>query len=111
MFALLDQVFERLLLDSEHDGREHHNEATVRIPCEAFVVGAGGKTDHGFVVEPKIEDRIHHAGHRDTRAASYGDEQRIIGITEMLARALFQLTHRALDLILEPAREMLAFAI
>ena len=37
LFLVVDEIVEMLFVDVEHDAREHHDEAAVRIPCEAIV--------------------------------------------------------------------------
>jgi hypothetical protein len=53
------------------------------------------------VVQAEIENGIHHARHRDARSAAHRNEQRIVDRAEALAGALFELVHRALDLLLQ----------
>ncbi len=63
-------LLEYLALDVEHHVAEHRDEASVAIPGEARVAGAGGQALDRLVVETEVEHGLHHAGHGDTRARS-----------------------------------------
>jgi hypothetical protein len=86
-------VLEQLAVDVEHGLAEHLDEPAVGVPGEA-VVAAGllGQAVHGLVVQPDVEDGLHHAGHRELRAGADADEQRVVGLAERLAHPLL---HRA----------------
>ena len=71
-----------LTLEAEDDVAVHGDEAAVGVVGEALIAGAASEALHGFVVEPEVEDGIHHAGHGDARAGTDGDEQGIPGVAE-----------------------------
>jgi hypothetical protein len=99
--AVLDRLLEQRAVDAPHDVAEHLHEAPVRVPAEALVAGAGDQSLHRAVVEAKIQDRVHHAGHRLARAGAHGDEQRVRGIAQALAGLLLQARQRLVDLLVE----------
>ena len=76
LLELLQRVLELMMLDAEHDGRIHFDEAAVAVPGEALVAGIAGQRFDGLVVEAEIEHRVHHAGHGGAGARAHGDEQR-----------------------------------
>ena len=105
---LPDQLFEVVLRNAEDDVGEHHDEAPVGVPGEALVVGEPRQAFDGLVVEPEVENRVHHPGHRDARAAAHGDEQRIVDRAELLAGSFLQLGHRRVDFGLQTRRKAAA---
>ena len=56
---------ERIVPDLEHHVRVHLQEAPVAVVREALVAGYPGQRLHGPVVEPQVQDRVHHPRHRD----------------------------------------------
>ena len=81
-FVEFEHLFEIVMLDTKHDVRIHLDEAAIRIVGEALVLGALRKRLYGRVVEPEIEDSVHHARHRRAGAGTHGDEQRIFVVAE-----------------------------
>ena len=75
---------------AEHDLAEHLHEAAVGIPGEARITTLGRQALHGGVVEAEVEDRVHHARHREHGARAHADEQRLVGIAELAAGALLE---------------------
>jgi len=69
-----DDRIEFFLTDTEHDAGEHRDEAAVGVPGETRVAGELREARDGGIVEAQVQDRVHHAGHRDARAAADGDE-------------------------------------
>ena len=47
----------------------------------------GDETLDGIVVETQVENRVHHTGHRERSARAHRYEQRVVGVTELLAAA------------------------
>ncbi len=101
----LNLLFEMFFADSEHDVGEHHDEAAIGIPSEAFVAGQLRETLDGPVREPQIEDRVHHAGHRDARAAADRNEQRVLDGAEAFAGTHLEFAHREIYLVLQALGE------
>ena len=64
----VERRVERLGLDAEHDAPVQRDEATVGVVGEALVAGGAREALHGPVVEPEVEDRVHHPGHRERGA-------------------------------------------
>jgi hypothetical protein len=95
-------------LEAQHHVAEHRHEAAVAVPGEARVRRAGREPLHRGVVQPEVEDRVHHAGHRRARAGADRDEQRVGGIAEALAGERLHLAERRLQLGLERLRQLLA---
>ena len=91
LFHGLQMLVEHLALEVEHHVAEHRDESAIAIPCESFVAGPCGKALYGRVVEPEIEDRLHHPGHRDARTRAHRHEEGALGIAEGKPRRRLQL--------------------
>jgi hypothetical protein len=88
-------------LQAHHHVAVHLHEAAVGVPGETFVAGLARQADHGLVVEPQVEDGVHHAGHRSPRAGTHRQQQRVVGIAKALAHLLLDegqaITHLGVD--------------
>ena len=97
----LELVLERVLRNLEHDVAEHLDEAAVAVVREAAVARARLEPLDGLVVQPEVQDRVHHAGHRELGAGADRHEQRILDVAELRAGRLLELRqvgeHLALD--------------
>ena len=76
----------------QHHLAVHLDEPPIAVVGEARVAGALGQTGRGGVVQPQIQDAVHHAGHGRPRPGAHGQQQRIIGVAE--ASALLRLHRR-----------------
>ena len=104
---LIEHLIERLLGifgfgdHPEHDLAVHRDEPAIAIPREPRVAALlRERVDRG-VVEPEVEDRVHHAGHRRRRAGAHADEQWLLRIAELCVRELLDLQERRADFSLE----------
>ena len=95
-------LVERLTPDAEDHVAEHRDESPIAVPRESFVARPGGEPLDRLVVEAEIEDRLHHARHRDARAGTHRDEQGTARVAEAELRVLFQLLERGRHLIPQP---------
>ncbi len=68
VLVLLEDVLEIVNIDVEHDVGVHLNEAAIGIVGETRVVRRFRQSFDRGVVQPKVEDGVHHAGHRGARA-------------------------------------------
>ncbi len=104
------RLLEVLLRDLGHDVAEHLDEAAVGVVGEAGVVGAGGEALHADVVEPEVEDGVHHPGHRELGAAAHRDQQGVLFVAEALADGLLEGLEVGRDLAREPHGELVVAA-
>ncbi len=110
MLERLDDGFKRLvilvrtLLHAEHDVAVHLDEPAVAVPRKARVAGLLRQGLDRLVVQAKIENRVHHAGHRIARAGPDGHEQRVLQVAERLARLLLERRHTRLHLAFQRRR-------
>ena len=99
-----DDLFEAMMVDAEHDGAVHLDEAAVAVPGEAGVAAGGFEAADGVVVEAEVEDRVHHAGHGDAGAGADGDEKGLLLVAELEADGLLDGGEGGLDLFPEVRR-------
>ena len=87
--ALVTQRGERMLealgVDVEHDLAEHLHEPAVRVVGEPLVLRLLGEALHRRVVEPEVEDGVHHPRHRERCTRAHRHQQRVGFVTERLA--------------------------
>ncbi len=81
----LEGLVETLGLHVHDDAPEHLDEPAVRVPAEPLVAGEGDEAVEGLLVEPQVEDRVHHPGHRELGAGADGHEERVRRVAEALA--------------------------
>ena len=90
----VEQMIEMFFVDLEHDARKHRDEAPVRVVGETIVIRELRKSGNGLAVQPEVENRVHHPGHRHARTAAHRHEQRIRRGAEAFFGALLELAHR-----------------
>ena len=93
-FALFLDAFEDVVEigfgDLQHDVAEHLEEAAVAVEGEPRVAGSGCERLRRFVIQPQVQDGVHHSGHRKFRAGADTHQQRILPRAELLPGNLFQ---------------------
>ena len=92
--------------DLEHDVRVHLQEPPVAVVREALVLRDASQRLHRPVVEPQVQDRVHHPGHRDGAARAHGYEKRVVRASELLARDALEMLDRVGDLLLHAIRHV-----
>ena len=108
VLAGLEGLVEALGLHVHDDPAEHLDEAPVGVPAEALVAGELDEPGERLLVEPEVEDRVHHPGHRELRAGADAHEQRVRRIAEALAGPPLDLGHCLEDVVPEPVGELFA---
>ena len=83
-------MFEIIGGHAEHDLAEHLHEATVRVPGEARISALECQTTHGHIVESQVEDRVHHARHREDGTRAHADQERLLWIAKASASTLLE---------------------
>ena len=95
---LVECTLEEVPVDVEHRLAEHLDQPAVGIPGEALVIGDASHALDAGVVEPDVEDRLHHARHGEARTGPHGDEQRIIRVTQSSAHPILEPVELSADL-------------
>ncbi len=101
VLVLVEDVFEMMVLDAEHDVRIHLDEAAIAVIGEARIARQLGQARDGLVVEPEIEHRVHHAGHRGASTRAHRDQQRLLGRAELGADRTLDRGQGGRDLVLQ----------
>src|SRR6266545_708108 len=96
------RLLERMRVDTVDHIAVHLHQPPVGVPGEALVPGYAGEALDRLVVEPQVEDRVHHPGHRERRPGADRDEQRVLSVAEALPRCLLESLKVRGDLLLEP---------
>ena len=108
---LIDDLFETLLGELHNNVGEHLDETAIGVICKTGVVGELGKALDHFVVEAQVQDGVHHAGHGSTGAGTHGNQQRVLGIGELLADDFFHLGQTLIDLCLDLVIDLTAVIV
>ena len=87
----VELVLEHVLRNLEHDVAEHLNEAAVAVGREPAVAGLLLQRFDGLVVEAEVQNRVHHAGHREFRARAHRHEQRLLRVAQLAAGRFLEL--------------------
>src|SRR5699024_5259429 len=95
---LVDGVLEQLTVDALDRLAEHLDQASVGVPGEAGVPALFGEADDGSVVEPDVEDGLHHAGHGELGARTYAHQEGIVGLSESASHLPLEVFEARLDL-------------
>jgi hypothetical protein len=77
-------VLELLPVDPHHRLAEHLDEPPPRIEREAFVIGERCEALGGLFVEAEVEDRVHHARHRELGPGPDADQKRVVRVSKVL---------------------------
>src|SRR3990170_859543 len=93
-------------VDAQYDAAEHLEYASIRVPSEPVVPRHRGDRGDGPVVEAEVQDRVHHARHRELRTAPDGDEERACGVTELPADRRFDSGQCVRNLFLQSRWEL-----
>ncbi len=94
-------MLELVLVDVQHDVAVHLDEAAVRVLGKAAVAGLALQALDRVVVHAQVQDRVHHAGHRELRARAHRDQQRIVGVAQLLAHEGLELAEPFFELALD----------
>ncbi len=86
----VEQGVEFLAGNAEDDPAVHGNETAVGVEGKALVVGLLGQPEDRLVVEPQVQNGVHHAGHGELGAGTHRDQQRVDGIADALAHLLLE---------------------
>ena len=86
--AAVEDVVEIVLVDFQHHVAEHLDEAAVAVVGEARIAALALQRLHGLVVQAQVQDGVHHARHGKLGARPHADQQRIVGVAQLLPHLL-----------------------
>ena len=84
-----------------HNAPVHLKKTSVGVPRKFCITGLLGKGLNNFVINPEIENGVHHTGHRLTRTGTDRKQKGILEITKFFAHGLFDLGNICLNLGIE----------
>src|ERR1019366_5787125 len=93
-----DDFLELMVIHTHHDRAVHLDEPAIGIPGEPLVTRFAGQPLHRDVVQAEVQHGIHHPRHRDARAGADRDQQRIVGVAELLPDGRLDLGQRGVEL-------------
>ena len=94
----VEHFVERRLLDVEHYVAEHLDEPSIGISGKPRIAAAPGQRFHALVVQPEVENRVHHPGHGELRARTHAHQQRVFARAQLLPLQGLQLRQRLVHL-------------
>ncbi len=96
----LENAVEIGLAHAHNDIGEHLDESSVGIVSESGIAGLACEALDGNIVQTKVKDRVHHAGHGCSCAGTDRDQKRILSVAKLLALYAFKPLQCLKDLIL-----------
>ncbi len=90
LLGRVERLVEGGAVDAENDAAVHRDEPAVGVVGEALVVGLLSEALDGFVIQAKVENRVHHAGHRELGPGPHTHQERIARLAELLRHPPFQ---------------------
>lgn len=89
-FMFFEYGFKIVMFDTQDDVTEHLDKTAIAVQGEALVARLGGQALDGIVVQPQVQDGIHHAGHGNRCPGTDGDQERVFGVAELFTIDGFQ---------------------
>ncbi len=81
LLGSLEDLDEPPLLGPHGDLPKRLDQSAIRVVGEARVPRRLAEADHDFIVHAEVENRVHHARHRQGSAGTYRHQQRIAGVS------------------------------
>ena len=106
-----DFVLELFVLDPHRGRAEHVDDAAVAVIRKTSIARLLRQPLNTGIGQAEVENRVHHAGHRERRAGANGNEQRVCRIAELLSRECFGLGECCVDLWNGPFRDFLPLLV
>ena len=91
-------------VDLHHDPPVHREQPCVGPVREPGVTRRPGDAAHGAVVQPQVEDRVHHPRHREPRPGAHRNQKWVLRGAERPAHALLESGDVTGQLGIEPLR-------
>ena len=107
----LENILEMMMINTKHHIRIHLDEPAIGIPSKPRITRIPRQCRNGHIVQPEIQNRIHHARHRSPRARPDRDKQRFLRITKLLSRQRADMRQRRIDSSRQIGRISLAMII
>jgi hypothetical protein len=104
LLGVVQRIIEEPALDIENGLAEHLDQPPVGVERESLVAGLLRQPQNRLVVEPDVQDGVHHPGHRELPARAHRDQQRVVDLSQRLAHRLLERVEVLADLSLQRGR-------
>ena len=111
LLALLQGLLEDPLVHVEHHAAVHLHEPAIGVVREARVAAHQPEAFDRRVVEPQVENRLHHARHGQGRTGADRHEQRLPATAELATGRGLEPPEGGFELRLEPRRKAVGLEI
>ena len=98
---VVDDLLKAALGELHHHIGEHLDKAAVGVVGKAGIFGFFSQPHNDAVVEPQVQDGVHHAGHGGAGAGAHRNQQRIGDVAKLLSGGRLQLGEIFQDLGLD----------
>ncbi len=98
LFSLRDPLLHLVPADSQHHVAVHLDETAVGVVSKTGIAGFLDQPFDRFIIDPQVQDGVHHPGHGDPGAGADGKEQGILRIAEFRPHDFLHLGQSLLDL-------------
>ena len=88
--GLADRLLEQVGINAEDDLAEHLKHTAIAVEGEVLI-GQLGEAGISRIGEAKVEDSVHHAGHRELGAGADGKKEGTGGIAEVSPQVVLDL--------------------
>ncbi len=96
---LVEGVLEPFAGHVEHGPAEHLHQPAVGVPGETLAAGVPGQPVDRLVVQPDVQDRLHHSGHRELRPRPDRHQQRVVRLAQQAPGPRLECGQVCLDLL------------
>ena len=104
-FDVVDDVLEFRFRKLHNDVRKHLNKSAVTVIGKARVIGEAGYRFSHLIVDPEVEDSVHHTRHGRPCTASHRYKQRIFLVAKFFPADFLHLFEVLEDLALDISRD------
>ena len=98
LHRMLERFAEELGRDV-HDGTAiHGDQPPIRVPSKSLISRCFYEALHRCIIEPDVQDRVHHAWHGEDRTGTHGHQQWIVGVAQLATKCVFETAKCGSDL-------------
>ena len=108
---MVEQLLKIMVVHIQHHIGIHLDEPAVAVIGKARIAGAVRQRHHGFIIQAKIEHRVHHARHRGAGTRAHRHQQRIACIAKGASCQRADMRQGGLDLRLQLGGILTAMSI
>ena len=98
-FDFIEDVLEAVMIHSHHNITEHIDQSAICVICKSWIACCRCHSCDNFIGQTEIQDRVHHAWHRNCGARSHRDQKWIARAAKLLAKFSFEHANVLADLV------------